>query len=529
MGAAFLVGSFGYGMRRRKSNGGGHDNSAYNPTAGQIHRNAEAVWERYYEAHRRIDDTAAPLDDAWSSPIDLFAHLLVDGSHIVRITEDVQVAGDLLRRRVTAEISLSELGTLPAHQLRVLPVLHRKQHSFDCFEVRTGSDDKLTRLPQHLTDGLLAWSIEGMFRLAYVEAPDKPDVELSPPQKAALFHLIAIACRPKAIDAADFAEEYEKALEDLTPRVGDHAGALRALCAYFAANTVSAVEVGADSDDLIYVSYTDDLTNDRLGTANDRHRTRLGIRPYRYRIPIYLAYSAKIYDLRVAGPDGHFVYRHYLMPHGSASGELSPTEVAGHAGGALLMTPNDGVPHTGLQLRGMTKTAAADIECVVEFEEIPPGALRRTAVISAVCSLLMMTFAFGMPHTRDGNGGTDLAAFLLASPLFAATWVGQSSDKVQQSSLTTYGGLLVSAFLSLVSSVVYVMQSLMWETGTAIQLSVLHYALLPELDAVWLVLSALSITTTVYLFTQSWHRMSRYIRALKRRNGTRTVHPGPIS
>jgi hypothetical protein len=107
--------------------------------------------------------------------------------------------------------------------------------------------------------------------------------------------------------------------------------------------------------------------------------------------------------------------------------------------------------------------------------------------------------------------------------------VGQSSDKVQQSSLTTYGGLLVSAVLSLVSSVVYVMQSLMWETGTAVRLSVFHYAALPELDAVWLVLSTLSLTTTLYLSAQSLHRMSRYIHTLKRRNGSRNVQTGPIS
>jgi len=529
MAATFLLARYGTGLRRTNGNSRSQKNSARILTQHQIYRNALEVWRRYHGEHIQADDNSAPLEDAeWSSPIERFAHLLVNGAHVVRITEDVHVAGDMLRNHVVMEISLAQLGRPPSQQRWVIPVLHRKQHAFNGFEVRNGSDDKLSRLPQHLADGLLAWSIEGMFRLVYVDASERSEVELNHQQKAALFDLIALVCRPEAVDAEAFAKSYKAALGDLPAKVGSDADGLRSFCSYFATNTVSAVEIDADCDDVIFVSYTDNLTNDRLTNANDRHRTRLGIRPYRYRIPIYWAYSAEDYDLRVTGPDGHFVYRHYLMPYGSISDELSTSDVASHPESSLLMRRNDGVPHTGLQLRGMSQAKPANVECVVEFEEIPPGALRRTAVISAVCSLLMIAFTFSMPHTGDGYGGTDLAAFLLASPLFAATWVGQSSDKVQQSSLTTYGGLLISAVLSLVSSVVYVMQSLTWETATTIRLSVFHYLTLPGMDAVWLTLSVLSLATTLYLFVQSTHRMSRYINTLKRRNGSRVVQADPI-
>jgi hypothetical protein len=482
----------------------------------QISDNAERVWRRY-----------SPLQEGeeWSSAIQLFAYLLIDTAHIVRISEDVRVAGDILRNHVTMEISLDHLGKLPDNQKIVIPILSQKHRTFDRFEVRNRSDDKLARLPQDLIDGLLAWSIEGYFRLVYVGgSADRPE-DLDEGQKRALFRLIALVCRPDIVDAETFGEEYAQATGGLKPRTGGDPELLRKICMYFAANTVTAVEAESnDGTSLIYVSYTDYLTNDRLSNTNDRIRTRFGIRPYRYRISIAPAYEATTYDLRVSGPDGHFVYRHYFMPSGSPSGELTPSGLVRHAKAGLQMMTNEGMPYTEVHTYGMTKAVPAEVECVVEFEEIPPGALRRTAAISAVCSLLLMAFAFGMPHTLDGNGGTDLAAFLLATPLFAATWVGPSSDRVQQSSLTTYAGLLVSAVLSLVASVLYVLQSLIWERGHIMRLSMFHYAQLPQADLVWLVLSAFSVTTTVYLAVQSFHRMSRYIRTLKRRS-TGTPRP----
>lgn len=487
-------------------------------TYSQISDNADRAWSRY------SSQDGSDESKEWASAIQLFAYLLIDTAHIVRIGEDVRVAGDMLHNQVTMEISLEHLGELPEKQKIVIPILSRKQHTFDCFEVRNGSDDKLARLPQYLIDGLLAWTVEWYFRFVYAGPAVRPD-DLDDSQKRALFRIIALVCRPDVVDPATFAKEYAEATRGLVARGGGDPDWFREVCMYFAGNTVTAVEASpSDGPGLIYVSYLDYLTNDRLSNMNDQIRTRLGLRPYRYRIPIGMAFEATTYDLRVTGPDGHFVYQHYLMPRDSTTGELSPDSVVRHPRAGLQMMSNEGLPYTELHMYGMTKVVPNEIECVVEFEEIPPGALRRTAAISAVCSLLLIAFAFGMPHTLDGNGGTDLAAFLLASPLFAATWVGQSSDRVQQSSLTTYGGLLVSAVLSLVGSVLYVLHSLIWKHSVVVQLSVFYYALLPRADLVWLILSALSFATTVYLIAQSTHRMSRYIRTLKRRS---TFTPRP--
>ncbi|KUL25392.1 hypothetical protein ADL15_40680 [Actinoplanes awajinensis subsp. mycoplanecinus] len=102
-------------------------------------------------------------------------------------------------------------------------------------------------------------------------------------------------------------------------------------------------------------------------------------------------------------------------------------------------------------------------------------------------------------------------------PGFAATMVGISAERVQQSSLTTFGGLVVSGTISFTSSVLYVVQSLIWHHTPRVRLSVLGLFRLPPADTMWLLLAAASITATFYLSVESTHRMHRYMSALRRR------------
>lgn len=503
------------------------------PSKRDIFDSAERVWERYVGGP---DDGAGPAGHHGGAPqqtgaaqaatdeapvrfsaIDLFAHLLVDGSHITRVSEAVQVTGDLLVNDVTIEVSLErlhKLDELPRSGKIVIPILRRKELSLGSFEARDGEDNKLVLLPQPLIDGLLAWAVEGLFRMVYVAA----DAEMSTEQNSALYRLLGLLCRTDTIEPADFEDAYTTALTGISPAKHEDAALLRFICMYFARNTVSAVEVAVTDAEQVYVRYRDVTTNGRLTSVHDRYRTRFGIRPYRYRIPISLAFYAHIYDLQVTGPESQFVYRHYLARSGGGDlDEVPPEKLAPQSGMGIRLDRNEGISHTGLHTRGLNHGTAVDLECVAEFEEIPPGALRRTLVISAVCSALMAVFAFAMPNAVDDNRGTDLAALLLTVPGFAATLVGLSTDRIQQSSLTTFGGLLVSGVISLASSVLYVYQSLVWRRSIEVRLSFIELVHLPPGDALWLLLATVSISTTIYLVSQSTYRMSRYLAALRRR------------
>ena len=497
------------------------------PSRQDIYDSAERVREKYPPEETGTDQkdqySSGDPEEEQPTAIDIFAFLLMDGGHVARVSEDVQVSGDMLINDVTIEVSLEVLNResqksrprVPDKGPVVIPILRRKEVMLESFEVRDGADNRLTQLPQHLTDGLLAWAVMGLYRMVYAA----PDTELTAAQRSTVYRLIGLICRTDIINSDEFAQAYD-AIVGNPPAHGDEDPALlRSFCAYFAANTVSAVEVAVSDADQIYVKYRDVTTNDRLDTAHDRQRTRLGIRPYRYRIPINFAYGARIYDLRITGPESHFVHKHYLSqstPDGMI--DVKPSDLATKSGMGVRLDRNQGVPYTGLHTRGLNRVALPrDLECVAEFEEIPPGTLRRTLVISSICSFVTFAFAFAMPSAIQDSRGTDLAALLLAVPGFAATLVGISTDRVQQSSLTTFGGLVVSATISFATSVLYVMQSLVWRASPAVQLRILGMITLPRADVIWLLFAALSLSTTVYLAVEGTYRMHRYMSALRRR------------
>ena len=92
----------------------------------------------------------------------------------------------------------------------------------------------------------------------------------------------------------------------------------------------------------------------------------------------------------------------------------------------------------------------------------------------------------------------------------------QSAERVQQSSLTTYAGLACAGLVSLGSTMLFLIQS-----ATGVRLTVPHLRLLglglPRFEWPWLAIAGLSLVATVVLGMRMRHRMSRYLKALRRR------------
>ncbi|WP_212999191.1 hypothetical protein [Winogradskya consettensis] len=489
---------------------------ACGPSRRDILTSANLVLDRY-ESAERYATGERPDEDP--SPIYLFARLLVELTHLARVSEDVRLSGDLMAIDVTVEVSIDALRHEPDEPGRglkldgkiVVPILRRKDLVLETFEARDSADNKLTPLPQRLTDGLLAWTVKSLYELTYGE-------DLSPEDLKKIYKLTALFCRTDIVDPDVFAREYDA----IVGAAGEQGGLdlLRSVRGYFAVNTVSAFEVDVAEADLMVVRYRYLATADRITTAHDRYRTRLGLRPYRYVVPISLAYQAHSYDLRITGPDSHFVYRHLLREAGTTGKRTcTPAELAPTAGMGVRLDADHGAPYAGVHTRGLNRAEQVrNVECAVEFEEIPPGALRRSLVISAVGSLVLIAFAFAVPAAVQDSRGTDLAALLLAAPGLVATLVGFSTDRVQQSSLTAFGGLVVSAVLSFTASVLYLLQTLVWPGSPTVRLSLLYLVRLPAADAIWIGLAFVSLSTTLFLALQGVHRMRRYLFTLRRRS-----------
>jgi hypothetical protein len=452
----------------------------------------------------------------WASDgaIEAFVDLLVlDPFHVLRATEDVRITGDDLVADVHIEVDAETFRRARSGtnaKVRLVPILSRKQTRDEDLDV-SGPTGEVTVLTPGETQGLLYLVLKLSLRMGLTA---DPGVGLTGGQQWALDRLIRLVCRSDRLSDGQFATEYEAATK--SPDV--HNERLRNTCAFFARNYVTIVEVPVKDDRQIVIKYTSALPPvELMGNVHDKIRTLVGLRPFRYEIPLWWPFFAENYRLNVTCPDGQFIYQHYVVNKTTRS-RLQIADVQSDTHTPVLdLQPNVASTRAGLHMRDFHLAHHREISCRVQFEEVPPGGLGKAVAISAVCSMLALVFAVALPHSKAGGVGSDLAALLLALPAFVATWVGQSAERVQHSSLTTYGGLATAALTSLTSVVLYIVQGQTWGYSHVWRLHLLHLATLPPLDPAWWTMGSLSCGVTLYLAVQARHRMSRYIRSVERR------------
>jgi hypothetical protein len=133
---------------------------------------------------------------------------------------------------------------------------------------------------------------------------------------------------------------------------------------------------------------------------------------------------------------------------------------------------------------------------------------------------MFVVFAFLLPHVAGRAGSpANLGAILLALPAFAATWIGHSAERLQQSSVTTIAGLAATGAISIAGSVLYMSQTALWNGWTFRDLTMLTIPV-PSFDLPWFLLGLSSVVVTTVLGTRWRHRMDRYVETLRRRDPT---------
>lgn len=446
--------------------------------------------------------------------IEAFIHLLT-GGEVMSAIETVDVVGDRLTSRAVLEVqprdSMTSQGDVPI----VVPVLRRKAQLFDSFEVTSASGAKLAPLPPEITHGFLAFTVLSLFRLYATE----DNRQLDEAGYKVLTALTRVFCREDPIDESEVEHEFDQAIDEL-PRMNEaHRKSLLNVCLYFAANTVVAVETTEPG--VLTVSFEYVITPPgRLATRHDEIRALLGLPPYRYRVPLNLPFVAQRYYLRVRGPEAQFVNKHGLAldRNGPIDTGAVRSWVQRTPGLQVTVHPDVGLPYADLTITEGRCAPYRYVECVVEIEEVPPGALGRTLLISGTCAILLLALAFLLPHTTDARDSGNLGAVLIALPAFAATWLGQSAERIQQSSVTTVAGLIATGLLSLAGTILFLLQDAMWGTWKVSGASILSLFPIPSFDPPWLLLGSLSTAVTVVLAMRWRHRMDRYREKLYRRD-----------
>jgi hypothetical protein len=153
----------------------------------------------------------------------------------------------------------------------------------------------------------------------------------------------------------------------------------------------------------------------------------------------------------------------------------------------------------------------------VEFDEIPPGAVGGACVVSTASAVLIWFFALTQPGLRQALApASDLPAFLLAVPAFAATWIGQSVDRVLRSSSSAYMGLAISAILSVTSALLYVANSSRRSFYIINDVRLFRGLItLKDVDISWFILALIASVISAYLAELLRDKVRSYMRALK--------------
>ena len=119
-------------------------------------------------------------------------------------------------------------------------------------------------------------------------------------------------------------------------------------------------------------------------------------------------------------------------------------------------------------------------------------------------------------HGLTGRATSDLPALLLAVPAFAATWIGQSVDRILRSSLSAYMGLALSAILSIAGALLYVANSNRRSFYTIKSITLFHGLVgLKSVDVSWFILAILSAGVSAYLAETLRDKVRSYMRAVK--------------
>jgi hypothetical protein len=480
----------------------------------------------------------------------LFQRMLQEPSrYLTRISETVEAGEGCLNLDVVMDYAFNdrttEMVAKSGEQMILIPLIKlKKRIMLDNFDIRDADDKHVAPLLQEESNGLIATVITNLFRLAFMsDTPGEIGRKLTDAEERLRWSLINLACHVDRVNPA--AKNAILSLLDTTPansadparvsvadpgkisaadsgkvNVADPTilDSLRRFCDFWADHYLIVVEAELPRGSRLSMRYGRTVPEyGRTADWNDRLRVRLGLSPFRYSIPLRLPFDAPSYHFSMLGVPGQYLAHESLIYTQTGKKVLATAFDHVAPQPALQARHDSGLPYSHLYMRGLHRAKVVDMSTRVEFDEIPPGALGGACVVSVASAILIWFFALTQPGLRGGLGSpSDLPALLLAVPAFAATWIGQSVDRILRSSSSAYMGLATAAALSITSALLYVANSSRRSFDTIKNISLFHgHVSLKDVDISWFILAFVASVVAAYLAELLRDKVRSYMRALK--------------
>jgi hypothetical protein len=456
----------------------------------------------------------------------LFNRILQDPSqYLKRINERVEAREGCLCLDVVIDYAFNDATTGMVSGVNestiLLPLIKlKKRVMLDNLEITDGDGRHVAALLQEEVNGLLASVINNLFRIAFLsKSPSDVGRKLTEGEERLRWSLVNLACHADRVDPST--KKAILSLLDAKPSsVADLESleSLRAFCDFCAEHYLIVVEAELPRGSRLSMRYSRTVPEyGRAAGWNDRVRVRLGLSPYRYSIPLRLPFDAPSYHFSMQGVPGQYL-AHEALINTKTGAQIDPATFSAVAPQPSLQGRHgSGLPYVHLYTTGLDKASPIGMSTQVEFDEIPPGALGGACVVSAACAVLIWFFALTQPGLRQALASpSDLPALLLAVPAFAATWIGQSVDRILRSSSSAYVGLAISAVLSIASALLYVANSGGRSFYTIKNVTLLHGLVsLKDVDMSWFILAFIASVVTAYLAEMLRDKVRSYMRAVK--------------
>lgn len=497
----------------------------------------------------------------------LFTKMLIDLPTYVERISEIAVVEDELPQLIVSTAQVFRIGVLQEASGKehartpslIVPLLFvQKGRLLDGFTVSDADGRELSTLSYNQTRGLLAYAIRIVIQNAPASQNGMSQEERDDKIKEVVRNLTKAICGPGPHNRQDEPVRTEignhlNSVEQL-PIKDDWKKKIRAFCESLVDYYVIVAEVPPPEGAHVQISYRQrvPIESSSLRLAN-RWRSRFGLRFAIVDIPLHLfALRAEAYHLQMNAAPMQYVYDHHLEWLTSEFRVTYDDLCYGKVKPYVRLHYNTAEPAMHLYIRRQSESRAATekehqdsgvvqqlkawpdrLKSVVEFREIPPGALGAAAAISFMTTALIVFFAL----TRIGEGqsanatvtvASDIPALLIALPGIASLIVGAWLDlsHLRRASLTTYWGLGGSMMLSFASALYFLLDAYKDVPG---KLTILITSSIEiHTDIVWLVLAGLSISCTLFLSRDVIASSRYYFRSVKGRITRRNLEAEQI-
>lgn len=486
--------------------------------------------------------------------IGIFAKMLKDlPEYLERINEDVTLKEESPQLTIVTH-QMYRVGSLRADAggklessdpLLIPAVLVQKGVLLDNFAVNDASGCGIATLSYNQTRGLLGHAIRAIVKSFPEKANGLSSDECEKLREKAIADLTVAVCHsgPRKKQGRKAHEKIGELLgsAEQLPVEDKWKQRIRALCEILVDHYIIVAETAVGTGNYVTISYSQDIP---IGKSTIQHkwRGRFGLRCLTVDIPHHVyALRTEAYHLQMNAGPMEYIFDHHLewLTSGDAvkPGELKWGKFIPY----VRLHYSSANPAAHLYIRRQSSSEEAmkalheaatrrdQLKSVIEFREIPPGALGAATIVSLITTVIISFFALTQigqeptPAHPATSLGSDIPALLIALPAVASLIIGSWLDlsRLRRASLTTYLGLGASLVLSLTSALYFLWDSYKILPGRRIL--GLPDSITVRTDIGWLVLSGLAITCSLFL-CRDLIRTSKYYFQLIRKRVTEHTH-----